>query len=169
MTRFGTSQVISRRIEFSVAAGIFTHGATCISRITLFAPLRACVDDEFGPFFLKFCFYVPYPANLCLNGDEYAKRQLAQLGIAFEALDNGIGWRADPAALQRNCDGIGLFSGRLLRRSIRDVSGQCSMRFPFLNSLSNGTVALRGVPSGPLPVVSSPPLELSSHGKCDQL
>ena len=40
----------------------------------------------------------PYNAKLCLNGHEYAKRQLAQDGIAFEALDNGILSCADPAA-----------------------------------------------------------------------
>jgi hypothetical protein len=25
-----------------------------------------CVDDDFGPFFLKFCSYFPYTAKLCL-------------------------------------------------------------------------------------------------------
>jgi hypothetical protein len=44
------------------------------------------VDRDFGPFFLKFCSYFPFNAKLCLNGHEYAKRQLAQQGIAFEAL-----------------------------------------------------------------------------------
>jgi hypothetical protein len=32
------------------------------------------VDENFGPFFLKFCSYFPYNAKLCLNGHEYAKR-----------------------------------------------------------------------------------------------
>jgi hypothetical protein len=40
------------------------------------------VDRDFGPFFLKFCSYFPFNAKLCLNGHEYAKRQLAQEGIA---------------------------------------------------------------------------------------
>jgi len=64
------------------------------------------VDRDFGPFFLKFCSYFPYNAKLCLNGHEYVKRQLAQRGIAYEALDNGILSCADPAALQRLCDGL---------------------------------------------------------------
>lgn len=34
------------------------------------------VDQDFGPFFIKFCSYFPYTARLCLNGHEYAKRQL---------------------------------------------------------------------------------------------
>lgn len=49
-----------------------------------------CVDRDFGPFFLKFCTYFPYNAKLCINGHEYLKRQLAQKGIGFEALDNGV-------------------------------------------------------------------------------
>jgi hypothetical protein len=65
-----------------------------------------CVDSDFGAFFLKFCSYFPYNAKLCINGNEYAKRQLAKRGIAFEALDNGVLSCADPKALQRVCDGL---------------------------------------------------------------
>jgi DNA-binding HxlR family transcriptional regulator len=64
------------------------------------------VDRDFGPFFLKFCTYFPFNAKLCLNGHEYAKRQLAQKDIASEALDNGILSCADPGRLQRICDGL---------------------------------------------------------------
>ena len=64
------------------------------------------VDDDFGPFFLKFCSYFPYNAKLCLNGHEYLKRQLTKQGIGFEALDNGILRCADPAAMQRLADGL---------------------------------------------------------------
>jgi hypothetical protein len=49
-----------------------------------------CVDQNFGPFFLKFCSYFPYHAKLCLNGHEYAKRQLERENISYQALDNGI-------------------------------------------------------------------------------
>ena len=64
------------------------------------------VDRDFGPFFLKFCSYFPFNAKLCLNGHEYAKRQLAQEAIAFEALDNGVLSCAAPARLQKICDGL---------------------------------------------------------------
>ena len=64
------------------------------------------LDEDFGPFFLKFCTYFPYNAKLCINGHEYVKRQLAKEGIAFEALDNGILSCADPRRLQRLCDGL---------------------------------------------------------------
>jgi DNA-binding PadR family transcriptional regulator len=64
------------------------------------------VDADFGPFFLKFGTYFPYNAKLCLNGHEYVKRQLAQRGIAFDALDNGILSCAEPRRLQALCDGL---------------------------------------------------------------
>jgi len=62
------------------------------------------VDEDFGPFFIKFASYFPYTARVCLNGHEYAKRQLAQEGIPFEPLDNGIRSCADPARLQQILD-----------------------------------------------------------------
>jgi len=64
------------------------------------------VDRDFGPFFLKFCTYFPFNAKLCLNGHEYAKRQLAHRGITFQALDNGILSCADPRCLQQICDNL---------------------------------------------------------------
>jgi hypothetical protein len=48
-----------------------------------------CLDRDFGSFFLKFCFYFPYNAKLCLNGHEYAKRQLKNKGIEHQ----GVGQR----------------------------------------------------------------------------
>jgi hypothetical protein len=30
-----------------------------------------CLDEDFGPFFIKFCSYFPYTAKLCINGHEY--------------------------------------------------------------------------------------------------
>ena len=65
-----------------------------------------CIDEDFGPFFLKFCTYFPYNAKLCINGHEYVKRQLAKEGIAFEPLDNGILSCANPKRLQEICDGL---------------------------------------------------------------
>jgi hypothetical protein len=62
------------------------------------------LDEDFGPFFLKFCTYFPYTAKLCINGHEYVKRQLAKEGIAFEALDNGILTCANSRRLQQLCD-----------------------------------------------------------------
>jgi len=78
------------------------------------------VDRDFGPFFLKFCSYFPFNAKLCLNGHEYAKRQLAKEGIAFEALDNGILKCADPKRLQAICDGLSAAKiDALLRKWLR--------------------------------------------------
>ena len=63
-----------------------------------------CLDEDFGPFFIKFCSYFPYTAKLCINGHEYLKCQLEQRGIDYEALDNGISWCEDVPAAQRICD-----------------------------------------------------------------
>lgn len=65
-----------------------------------------CRDQDFGPFFLKFCSYFPYSAKVCLNGHEYLKCQLAQRGIPFQALDNALLSCANIAAAQRICDGL---------------------------------------------------------------
>mgnify|MGYP003471285243 FL=1 len=59
------------------------------------------VDRDFGPFFIKFSSYFPYNAKLCINGNEWAKRQAGKAGIAFEALDNGFATCAEPKRLQR--------------------------------------------------------------------
>jgi hypothetical protein len=66
-----------------------------------------CYDANFGPFFLKFCSYFPYNAKLCINGNEWAKRQAGKAGIGFTALDNGFAAVDDPAALQAICDRLG--------------------------------------------------------------
>jgi hypothetical protein len=63
-----------------------------------------CLDADFGPFFLKFCSYFPFNAKLCINGNEYAKRQAARAGIGFTALDNGFAAVDDPHAVQAICD-----------------------------------------------------------------
>jgi hypothetical protein len=79
-----------------------------------------CVDEDFGPFFLKFCSYFPYNAKLNINGHEYLKRQLTKRGVPFEPLDNGIKSCADPKLAQRLCDGLS--AGRidqLLRKWLR--------------------------------------------------
>jgi hypothetical protein len=81
-----------------------------------------CVDRDFGPFFLKFSTYFPYTAKLCLNGHEYAKRQLAKKGIGFEALDNGVLSCEDPKRLQAICDGLsGEKIDALLRKWLRKL------------------------------------------------
>ena len=64
------------------------------------------VDRDFGPLFIKFSSYFPFTARVCLNGHEYAKRQLTKEGIAFEALDNGVLSCAEPSRLQQILDGL---------------------------------------------------------------
>src|ERR1017187_1608964 len=61
-------------------------------------------DEDFGPLFIKVCSYAPWGTKLCLNGHEWAKRQLEKNKIAYEALDNGFLWCADPATLYQIWD-----------------------------------------------------------------
>jgi hypothetical protein len=63
-----------------------------------------CLDEDFGPFFLKFCSYFPFNAKLCLNGNHWAQRQAGKAGIGFTPLDNAFAAVEDPAALQAICD-----------------------------------------------------------------
>lgn len=64
-------------------------------------------DKEFGPAFIKVCSYAPWGIKLCLNGHEWAKRQLVRRGIGFESLDNGFFRCDNPEALQAICDSLG--------------------------------------------------------------
>ena len=81
-----------------------------------------CVDESFGPFFLKFCSYFPYNAKLCLNGHEYAKRQLDREQIPYQALDNGIRSCANSKRLQTICDSLSAEKiDALLRRWFRQL------------------------------------------------
>ena len=66
-----------------------------------------CVDADFGPFFVKFSTYFPYTAKLCINGNEWAKRQAAKAGIGFTPLDNGFASCDDVPAVQALCDSLG--------------------------------------------------------------
>ena len=64
-------------------------------------------DEDFGPLFIKVCSYAPWSVKLCLNGHEWAKRQLEKHQIAYEALDNGFLSCAEPDKLQQICDSLG--------------------------------------------------------------
>lgn len=64
-------------------------------------------DEDFGPIFIKVCSYAPWGIKFCLNGHEWAERQLEQKQIPYEALDNGFLSCADPRKLQEICDSLG--------------------------------------------------------------
>ena len=66
-----------------------------------------CFDDDFGPFFIKFCSYFPYNAKLCLNGHHWAQRQATKAAIGFTAMDNAFAAVDDVAGLQAICDSLG--------------------------------------------------------------
>jgi hypothetical protein len=64
-------------------------------------------DEDFGPLFIQVCSYAPWGIKLCLNGHEWAKRQLEKKWIRYEALDNGFLSCAEPEKLQQICDALG--------------------------------------------------------------
>jgi hypothetical protein len=64
-------------------------------------------DREFGPAFLKIGAYAPYPVKVYVNGHEWAKQQMKQARLAFEALDNGFLQCNQPERLQTICNQLG--------------------------------------------------------------
>lgn len=61
------------------------------------------LDEDFGLFFIKVCTYFPFEVKVCFNGHEWAKQQLRQEGIGFEALSNGFLSCENPGRLQTIC------------------------------------------------------------------
>lgn len=61
------------------------------------------LDKDFGLVFIKVCSYFPFEVKVCFNGHEWAKQQLRQADIGFEALDNGFATCDDPVRLQEIC------------------------------------------------------------------
>ena len=64
------------------------------------------IDPDWGPAFVKVCGYAPYALKLCLNGHEWAKRQLQRRRVPFTALDNGFRECANPTALHAVCESL---------------------------------------------------------------
>jgi hypothetical protein len=66
-----------------------------------------CLDEDFGPFFVKFCSYFPLHSEAVPERHHWAQRQAAKAGIGFTAMDNAFAAGADVAAVQTICDAIG--------------------------------------------------------------
>jgi hypothetical protein len=64
-------------------------------------------DEDFGPVFIKICSYAPWGIKVCINGHEWAKRQMEKTGVKFETLDNGFRSCDNPNKLQEICDCLG--------------------------------------------------------------
>ncbi len=63
-------------------------------------------DPDFGPGFIKIATCFPYPAQVWVNGHEWAKRQADHAGLAYRALSNGFASTPEPERLQAICDGF---------------------------------------------------------------
>jgi hypothetical protein len=79
-----------RHVQFT-----FRRKTVCVNHYYFYL-----IDPEWRPAFLKVCGYAPYAIKLCLNGHEWAKRQLHRRRVPFTALDNGFLACAEPATLQ---------------------------------------------------------------------
>jgi hypothetical protein len=64
------------------------------------------LDPDFGPAFIKTCTYFPYPAQVWVNGHEWAKRQADHAGLQHTALANGFAACPQPERLQTICDSL---------------------------------------------------------------
>ncbi len=84
------------------------------------------VDQDFGPFFLKFSSYFPYNAKLCINGHEWLKRQLDWRAIGYQTLDNGILSCAEPQRAQALCEQLSAHNRRTWTCSYVDRSSSRS-------------------------------------------
>ena len=89
-----TKQQRGRFVDFS-----YFRKSVCVNHYYVYV-----IDPEWGPAFIKICGYAPFAIKLCLNGHEWAKRQLQRQRIRFTALDNGFLSCTKPATLQAICD-----------------------------------------------------------------
>lgn len=64
-------------------------------------------DEEWGPAFIKFCPYAPYPIWAWVNGHEWLKRQLSLRGVTYSEIDNGLRSCEDPALARRLAANLG--------------------------------------------------------------
>jgi hypothetical protein len=80
---------------------MYFRKSICVNHYYLYV-----IDPEWGPAFIKVCGYAPYAIKLCLNGHEWAKRQLSRQRIPFTALDNGFLSCGRADTLQTICDSL---------------------------------------------------------------
>lgn len=92
-----TTERHGRRLTFR-----YYRKSVCVNHYYIYL-----IDPHWGPAFIKVCGYAPYAIKLCLNGHEWAKRQLQRRRIGFTALDNGFLMCTKPAVLQTICDELG--------------------------------------------------------------
>jgi hypothetical protein len=80
---------------------MYLRKSVCVNHYYIYV-----IDPEWGPAFVKVCGYAPYAIKICLNGHEWAKRQLARRRIRFVAPDNGFLSCGTADALQTICDSL---------------------------------------------------------------
>jgi hypothetical protein len=89
-----TKQQRGRYVNF-----VYFPKSVCVNHYYVYV-----LDPEWGPAFIKICGYAPYTIKICLNGHEWAKRQLQRQHLRFIALENGFLSCGRPETLQTVCD-----------------------------------------------------------------
>jgi len=141
-----SKQVRGRHVHFT-----YRWKSVCVNHYYIYL-----LDPEWGPAFIKVCGYAPYAIKLCLNGHEWAKRQLQRRRIAFTALDNGFLTCANPTALQAVCDSLsevdieGFFSRWLARLPLPLTAADQAAGFGYRLSLLQMEVSRTQVFDRPL-------------------
>lgn len=114
------------------------------------------LDPEWGPAFIKICGYAPYPVKICLNGHEWAKRQLHGRRLRFTALDNGFLHCRRPDVLQAVCDTLDAAAiERFFARWQQQIpfpltAAQAAQGFTYRLSILQAEVSLTQVVDRPL-------------------
>lgn len=92
----GTKKRQGRFVDF-----VYTRRSVNVNHYYIYV-----IDPDWGPAFIKICGYAPYALKICLNGHEWAKRQLQRRRLRFTALDNGFLTCQQPETLQTICDSL---------------------------------------------------------------
>ena len=87
-----------RRLTGRRSTGNFSLTAT--RRFTSTTTTSTSTTQSLARLFLKICSYAPWAIKLCLNGHEWANRQLEKRKIRYQALDNRFLSCTEPEQLQ---------------------------------------------------------------------
>jgi len=97
-----TSFYIRKEQRAGTQRFLYSRSTVCVKHFYFY------IDDaDFGPAFIKIGTYAPFPIRVCINGHEWAKRQLEKRGITYESLDNGFRSCGQAEELQNICESLG--------------------------------------------------------------
>ncbi len=93
------------------------------------------MDAEFGWMFAKIQSWYPFKIQIYVNGREYLKRQLDQLGIAYKAYENSLIWVADLNKAQQLADKL---IQKKWDRFLNVFARRLNVHLPQIEQIMNG-------------------------------